>query len=64
MQSICKLLVILFLLCASSFAKEAVLGGVTMKANEIYYDSKKDIITAIGNIFIQMDNYTLNADKV
>ena len=64
MRSVCKLLLIFFLLGVVSFAKGAVPVGVAMKAKEVHYDSKKDAITAIGDVFIQMDNYTLNADKI
>ncbi len=67
MKFICKLLLVSFLIGSASlysFAKDSNIGGVILKANEVYYDSKKDIITASGDVFIKMDNYTLKANKI
>ena len=64
MRLVCKLLLIFILSGTISFAKEAIPGGVAMKANEVYYDSNNDSITDSGDIVVKMDNYTLNADKI
>ena len=64
MRLVCKLLLIFILSGTVSFAKETILEGVAMKANEVYYDSNNDSVTASGDIFVKMDNYTLNADKI
>ncbi len=64
MRLVCKLLLIFILSGTVSFAKETILEGVAMKANEVHYDSNNDSVTASGDIFVKMDNYTLNADKI
>ncbi|CAN0577404.1 unnamed protein product, partial [Ectocarpus sp. 12 AP-2014] len=35
-----------------------------LKAKEVHYDAKKDLITAEGNVFARMDGYTINAQKI
>lgn len=64
MRVICKSLLIFFLLGISFCAKGEMPKGVVMKAKTVHYNKDKDSITATGDIVIQMENYTLNADKI
>lgn len=48
----------------SNFAKGSLAQGATIKANETYYDANNNIITASGDVFIQMDEYSLYAEFV
>lgn len=64
MRFVCKLLLIFILFVSTSNANEVLSNGIVMKANEVYYDAKKDSVTATGDIHIKMDNFILNANKI
>lgn len=38
--------------------------AITLKADSVKYDANQEIVTATGNIYVFMDNYTLKADTL
>ena len=64
MRVICKLFLILILLSTAFSVVAATPSGAVMKSKEVHYDAKKEVITASGSVFVEMDNYTLNADTI
>ncbi|MDA9163643.1 LPS assembly protein LptD [Rickettsiaceae bacterium] len=64
MRVICKLFLILILLSTAFSIIAATPSGAVMKSKEVHYDAKKEVITASGSVFVEMDNYTLNADTI
>jgi LPS-assembly protein len=64
MRFICKLFLIFFLLGSFRISCGEMPKDMVLKAKEVYYDAKSDVVIAKGNIFIQMDKYTLTADQI
>ena len=64
MRFVCKLFLIFILFVFTANAKGSFLTGIVMKADEVYYDAKKDRVTAVGNIHIKMDNLILSGKKI
>ena len=63
MLRVCKLLLLIF------FISPFIAGGANstnnaLKAKEVHYDSKNDLITAKGDVFVKMEGYTINAQRV
>ena len=63
MLRVCKLLLLIyfispFIACGASSTNNA------LKAKEVHYDSKNDLITAKGSVFVKMEGYTINAQKI
>lgn len=63
MLRVCKLLLLIF------FTLPFIVSGATfsnnaLKAKEVHYDAKKDLITAEGSVFAKMSGYTINAQKI
>lgn len=64
MRFVCKLFLIFFLLGSSYLALGGLPDDVVLKAKEVYYESKSDVVIARGNVFVQIDKYTLTSDKL
>lgn len=63
MLKVCKLLLLIFFIfpfiaSGTNFSNNA------LKAKEVHYDSKKDLITAKGDVYVKMEGYTINAQKI
>ncbi|MDP5110521.1 MAG: LPS export ABC transporter periplasmic protein LptC, partial [Rickettsiaceae bacterium] len=63
MLRVCKLLLLIFFI-PPFIASGATFSNNALKAKEVHYDAKKDLITAEGNVFARMDGYTINAQKI
>lgn len=63
MLRVCKLLLLIFFI-SPFIASGANFSNNALKAREVHYDSKNDLITAKGNVFIKMEGYTINAQKI
>lgn len=63
MLRVCKLLLLIFFI-PPFIASGAAFSNNALKAKEVNYDAKKDLITAEGNVFARMDGYTINAQKI
>ena len=63
MLRVCKLLLLMFFI-SPVFAMGEVVNNSSLKAKEVYYDSKNDLVRAKGDVFIEMDSFTLNAQTV
>ena len=62
MKFFCKLLLAILLLgFMTNFVQASLKKGVIIKAKETNYDANNNTITASGDVFIQMDEYTLHA---
>ena len=64
MRFVCKLFLIFFLLGFSYLALGGLPNDVVLKAKEVYYEAKSDVVIAKGNVFVQIDKYTLTSDKL
>jgi LPS-assembly protein len=63
MLRVCKLLLLIFLI-SPAVAVGVMSSDNALKAREVHYDSKKDIVKAIGDVYIEMDGFVLNAQTV
>ena len=65
MKFFCKLLLAILLLgFMTNFVQASPKKGAIIKAKETNYDANNNTITTSGNVFIQMDEYTLHAAVV
>ena len=63
MKFFCKLLIAILLLSfITNFVYASNQNGTNMKAKETHYDANDNTITATGDVFVQMDEYSLHAD--
>lgn len=63
MLRVCKLLLLIFFI-PPFIANGATFSNNTLKAKEVHYDSKNDLITAKGGVFVKMEGYIINAEKI
>lgn len=63
MLRVCKLLLFIFL-TSPVVAVGKMSSDNVLKAHEVHYDSKKDIVKAKGDVYIGMDGFVLNAQTV
>jgi LPS-assembly protein len=52
------------LFISPTYVVGAKLDGGALKAREVYFDAKNDLIKANGDVFISMDGFILNAQKI
>ena len=63
MLRVCKLLLFIFFI-SSFIASGANFSNNALKAKEVHYDSRNDLLTAKGNVFVKLEGYTINAQKI
>jgi LPS-assembly protein len=63
MLRVCKLL-LLMIFISPTYVVGANIDSSALKAREVYFDAKNDLVRATGDVFIQMDSFILNAQKI